>query len=90
MGESSFPEVEGEQVRVLIYRYNDEKQVGIIVDKFEDAVLESTQDIQPPGRLGIKGSLIINDKVAELVDVGLLNQMIVDNYPSLECNGDGL
>lgn len=71
---------ESNVLKVVIYRYNEETLAGIIVSQFDDAVYEPIKQLQSPKRNGFKGSFVIKEKVTELVDVTLLNELISQRY----------
>ena len=59
--------VDHETIQVLVHRRGD-RRVGLVVDRIID-IVQSRMDLQPASRPGVAGTLVINDRVTEVLDL---------------------
>jgi two-component system, chemotaxis family, sensor kinase CheA len=58
-----------EQIQVVVCK-NEDEQVGLVVDKILDIVETPQMEVlRPASRAGVRGSIIVRDRVTELVDL---------------------
>jgi two-component system, chemotaxis family, sensor kinase CheA len=56
----------------VVVHHRDGRRVGVVVERIID-IVESRMDLQPAGRPGVSGTLVIHDRVTEVLDLpGLL------------------
>ena len=60
-----------EPIQALVYSKNG-RQVGVIVDQVLDTIEQSLADMRPATRRGIAGSLVIQGRVTEILDLDVL------------------
>jgi two-component system, chemotaxis family, sensor kinase CheA len=62
---------EGDTIQVVVHRHRD-RRIGVVVNRIID-IVESRMDLQPASRPGVSGTLVIQDRVTEVLDLpGLL------------------
>lgn len=64
--EPSIPQ--SDKVQVVVHT-NGGRSVGLIVERILDIVEENVAEEQPPSREGVKGSLVIQGRVTEILDL---------------------
>jgi len=80
-GQGAVSELERETLHAVVYT-RDGKSVGLVVDRIQDIVEESIQVKRSSARRGIVGTVVVQGKVTDLMDVeGLIRE--TDN-PNLE------
>jgi two-component system chemotaxis sensor kinase CheA len=58
-------------IQVIVHRHRD-RRIGVVVNRIID-IVESRMDLQPASRPGVSGTLVIHDRVTEVLDLpGLL------------------
>jgi two-component system chemotaxis sensor kinase CheA len=71
---------EDDLLNVVVYNEN-ERSFGLVIDKIIDIVETSLQLNHPSAREGLLGSVVIHDRVTDLVDLPAVIRMI--DCPSL-------
>jgi two-component system chemotaxis sensor kinase CheA len=63
--------IDQETIQVVVHRAGD-RRIGVVVERIID-IVQSRMDLQPGSRPGVAGTLVINDRVTEVLDLpGLL------------------
>jgi two-component system, chemotaxis family, sensor kinase CheA len=60
-----------ESFQVLVYS-KDGRQLGVVVDRILDTVEERLVNLRPTTRQGVTGSVVINGRVTEILDLDIL------------------
>jgi two-component system, chemotaxis family, sensor kinase CheA len=55
-------------VQTLVYAKGD-RRVGVVVDRILDTIEQQLTDLRPAGRKGVAGSLVIEGRVTEILDL---------------------
>jgi len=58
-------------VHVLVHT-RDDRRVGVIVDRILDTVEHGLEDLRPATRSGVRGSVVIQGRVTEILDLDLI------------------
>jgi two-component system chemotaxis sensor kinase CheA len=64
----SEPGAEGEKIQVVVYT-DQGRSVGLVVDRILDIAHEAVKIQKHPGRQGTLGSMVVQGRVTELLDV---------------------
>jgi two-component system, chemotaxis family, sensor kinase CheA len=62
--------IDQETIQVLVHRRNG-RLIGVVVERIID-IVEATMDLQPAGRPGVAGTLVIHERVTEVLDLPTL------------------
>jgi two-component system chemotaxis sensor kinase CheA len=60
-----------ESLQVLVYS-KDGRQIGVVVDRIIDTVEERLANLRPATRQGVAGSVVIDGRVTEILDLDIL------------------
>jgi two-component system chemotaxis sensor kinase CheA len=63
--------IDQETIQVVVHRHGD-RRIGVVVERIVD-IVESRMELQPASRAGVAGTLVIHNRVTEVLDLpGLL------------------
>jgi two-component system chemotaxis sensor kinase CheA len=71
--------VQPDVLPVVVHSHNG-RQVGLVVGRIIDTVEESIKTQRTAGRAGIKGCIVINGKVTEILDVEAVVRTVVPDF----------
>jgi two-component system chemotaxis sensor kinase CheA len=73
-------------IQALVYA-NDGRQVGVVVDRILDTIEQSLGDVRPATRRGVAGSLVIQGRVTEILN---LDAICTDLTAAAVLSGQGM
>ena len=59
--------IDQETIQVVVHRRGN-RRIGVVVERIID-IVESRMELQPASRPGVSGTLVINDRVTEVLDL---------------------
>lgn len=69
------PQIDTDKILAVVIRLKDQRNMILEVHRILGIVKTQVKDLTPPSRFGVRGSLVIQDRVTELLDVeGLLTR----------------